>query len=170
MIFQNLLVPLSNTATNVNPHLLWDIMHGYHCIIKTIIIIIIIIVYGITNFFLFVLWTSKSNVAVRQVACQNNSNCYPDGITSPISYISCVQGKCICSGSCFTLNGPICGFSKCGSYDSNTGICTSFAKSQTVAFLLSLFVSSVGAANFYIGQNGLGMWKIRSPSLHECTQ
>ena len=27
---------------------------------------------------------------------------------------------------------------------------------QLAAFLISLFVSSTGAANFYIGQNGLG--------------
>ena len=109
---------------------------------------------------------SKLNVAVRQASCQNNSNCYPLNITGiglniPSGQVSCgLQGQCVCSGNCFTLNGSICGYSKCGWYDPNSATCNSLAKSQTTAFLLSLFVSSLGVANFYIGQNGLGMCKV----------
>ena len=33
--------------------------------------------------------------------------------------------------------------------------CDDERRSQLVAFLLSIFLSGVGAANFYIGQNGL---------------
>ncbi|KAL5475882.1 hypothetical protein EMCRGX_G025758 [Ephydatia muelleri] len=104
----------------------------------------------------------KSNVAVRQTSCQNSSNCYPAnltaaGLTVPSDQISCgLQRQCICSGNCFILNGSICGYSKCGWYAPNSGTCNSLKKSQTTAFLLSLFVSSLGVANFYIGQNELG--------------
>ena len=111
---------------------------------------------------------SKSNVAVRQTSCQNSSNCYPAnltaaGLTVPSDQISCgLQRQCICSGNCFILNGSICGYSKCGWYTPNSGTCNSLKKSQTTAFLLSLFVSSLGVANFYIGQNGLGTCKMTS--------
>ena len=42
-------------------------------------------------------------------------------------------------------------------YDNGTQVCGNDGRpTQLAAFLISLFVSSTGAANFYIGQNGLG--------------
>ena len=54
-----------------------------------------------------------------------------------------------------TCSGTICPDFQ---YDNKTRMCSSVdnRKSQLTAFLLSLFLSYVGAANFYIGQNGLG--------------
>ena len=75
-----------------------------------------------------------------------------------------LQGHCICSLPqqhrllCNSLNGFICNFSVCGQCSNATNNCTSASdlKDQKTAFLLSLFLSSIGAANFYIGRYDLG--------------
>ena len=99
-------------------------------------------------------------ITVRQAfSCVNDSNCSPSNISSTPG-VKCINGACVCSGSCFTLDGATskCKFSTCGSYTNN--VCTPIGpKSQLTAFLLSFFVMPTGAANFYIGQNGLGMYR-----------
>ena len=96
-------------------------------------------------------------------SCSVNSDCYPSGINGsvPSRLIECDNNVCVCS-ECFTANTTgRCTFtiispSDCYPYNSGTGTCTDNRKSQLVTFLLSLFLSGFGVANFYIGQNGLG--------------
>eukprot|EP00731_Ephydatia_muelleri_P002390 Em0001g2390a len=80
-------------------------------------------------------------------------------VAVPSDYIKCESYNCICSSNCFKLNGFICDFSVCGQYSNATNICTTASdlKDQKTAFLLSLFLSSTGAANFYIGRNDLAI-------------
>ena len=93
--------------------------------------------------------------------CTADSNCSPSNITGYLvpNGVKCINNVCVCSGSCFSLSTMTsrCTYSTCGWYNPNTTVCTAFApKSQLTAFLLSFFVMPTGAANFYIGQNGLG--------------
>ena len=46
----------------------------------------------------------------------------------------------------------------CNRYLTDTQECGDDRKSQKTALLLSVFLSASGAANFYIGQNVLGMY------------
>eukprot|EP00731_Ephydatia_muelleri_P002407 Em0001g2407a len=99
--------------------------------------------------------------ATAFVPCLNNTDCYPTvlkGSAVPSDFIKCESNNCICSGNCFKLNGFICDFSVWGEYSNATNTCTTASdlKDQKTAFLLSLFLSSIGAANFYIGRNDLG--------------
>eukprot|EP00731_Ephydatia_muelleri_P002392 Em0001g2392a len=96
--------------------------------------------------------------ATAFVPCLKNSDCYPTALVAvPSDYIKCESYNCICSSNCFKLNGFICDFSVCGQYSNVTNNCTTASdlKDQKTAFLLSLFLSSTGAANFYIGRNDL---------------
>ena len=101
-------------------------------------------------------------ISLRQTfSCPNDSGCNPSNLTgySVPNGVKCVNKVCVCSGSCFTFDKVTsrCGYSTCGWYGPNTTVCTAYApKSQLTAFLLSFFVMPTGAANFYIGQNGLG--------------
>eukprot|EP00731_Ephydatia_muelleri_P002409 Em0001g2409a len=100
--------------------------------------------------------------ATAFVSCLNNTDCYPTvlkGSAVPSDYIKCESYNCICSGNCFKLNGFICDFSVWGEYSNATNNCTTASdlKDQKTAFLLSLFLSSIGAANFYIGRNDLAI-------------
>ena len=76
----------------------------------------------------------------------------------PTEYIKCESYNCICNSNCFKLNGSVCDYSVCGQYDNITSTCTDSPdlKDQKTAFLLSMFLSSVGAANFYIERYDLG--------------
>lgn len=70
-----------------------------------------------------------------------------------------LTGSCVCS-DCFMLDGQgQCSSTLCIDYQYNngSGVCLPDNRpSQLTAFLLSLFLSSTGAANFFIGQDGLG--------------
>jgi hypothetical protein len=97
--------------------------------------------------------------------CVNNvaSHCYPANFSGiPINLIQCINTKCFCT-DCFTLNATsgkcsltIPSPTDCYYFDAHTASCIDNRKSQTTAFVLSLLLSDVGAANFYIGRNGLG--------------
>ncbi len=92
--------------------------------------------------------------------CTNSSDCFPPGVNNaPASLISCDGlNLCICN-ECFERNETgQCELNDCDDYeyDSSQRECVDDRRSQLVAFLLSLFLASTGAANFYIGQNGLG--------------
>ncbi|KAL5517504.1 hypothetical protein EMCRGX_G003059 [Ephydatia muelleri] len=98
----------------------------------------------------------------RSVACYNDTDCYPatlKGSAVPTEYIKCENYSCICSSNCFKTSGSTCEYSVCGQYDNATHNCTTTSdlKDQKTAFLLSLFLSSIGAANFYIGRNELAI-------------
>lgn len=93
--------------------------------------------------------------------CNDRSDCYPDGVTFvPTNLINCIDNRCFCD-QCFTRNTTgQCGMTipspaTCYYYDEQSDQCVDNRKSQLVAFILSLTLSGVGVANFYIGQNGL---------------
>ena len=100
---------------------------------------------------------------MRQSSCSNDSQCYPQGVTNvPQRLIQCVSGVCTCY-DCFTRDQStgrctltVATPANCYYFNNITLECVDNRKSQVVAFALSLTLSSVGAANFYIGQNGLG--------------
>ena len=93
--------------------------------------------------------------------CMSNQNCTPPQFNNvPDTLVQCdSQNLCLCE-ECFTLNATTgrCDIDSCIDYyyDSTTRMCVDDRPSQLTAFLLSLFLSSTGAANFYIGQTGLG--------------
>ena len=96
-------------------------------------------------------------------SCNKDSDCFPPGfsITSaiPTSLVDCLNnGVCTCS-QCFTHNTTtnkcFIEYPTCYYYDPNTDTCVDMRKSQLTALLLSLTLSGVGAANYYIGQNVL---------------
>ncbi len=80
------------------------------------------------------------------------------------------QGECQCS-DCFMLNSNgTCEASLCPDYlyNNNSNVCGADSRpSQLTAFLLTLFVASTGAGNFYIGQDALGDSFIHVT--HHCT-
>ena len=71
-------------------------------------------------------------------------------------------GECVCN-MCFTRNSSgLCELCSDYRYSSSQGICgVDNRPRQLTAFLLSLFLSSTGAANFYIGRNELGKIDIK---------
>ena len=92
-------------------------------------------------------------------SCNNNDTlCYPENITAvPRSLIECVVDVCSCS-ECFEQGSDgrcTIEFPNCYDYNRGTASCEDDRRSQLVAFLLSLFLSGVGAANFYVGQTSL---------------
>ena len=92
--------------------------------------------------------------------CTIAQQCWPDNVTGvPSTLINCdsVIKECICN-DCFFRNSDTgrCEEDSCEDYFFRDGECVDDRPSQLTAFLLSLFLSSTGAANFYIGQNGLG--------------
>ena len=91
-------------------------------------------------------------------SCVNQSDCYP--VAAPVTLVECLEnGLCSCQ-ECFSLNSTInmCyqEFPTCYFYNASLGQCQDERPSQAVAFYLSLALSGVGAANFYIGRNDLG--------------
>ena len=74
----------------------------------------------------------------------------------PSNLVACNKGSCVCQ-QCFQfINGTCQDHPGCWSYNRATHACDDKRKSQLTTFLLSLFLAYVGAANFYIGQLGLG--------------
>lgn len=70
-------------------------------------------------------------------------------------FIECsATGLCLCH-DCFELWNDICHLKLCQNFVSEQG-CIDSRKSQIEVVLLSAFLSSIGAANFYIGQYVLG--------------
>ena len=93
--------------------------------------------------------------------CSNSSDCYPVGLNGssvPTKYINCSDQKCVCSDCFYATNSyKSCAYQRCWEYDNTTQTCNDLRKDQRTAFFLSLFLSALGAANFYIEQNALGM-------------
>ncbi len=85
-------------------------------------------------------------------------------LTFPLCFLYCVivLGECVCN-MCFTRNSSgMCTTCSDYRYSSSQAICgLDNRPKQLTAFLLSLFLSSTGAANFYIGQNNLGNTNIK---------
>ena len=98
------------------------------------------------------------SVALRQAACSTPAQCLPaeefGNVSVPTDLVNCTDGVCSCS-SCFVVNGSACTIRQCWSWE-NGNCVDGRTLSQQTAVLLSAFLSSVGAANFYIGRNDLG--------------
>ena len=97
------------------------------------------------------------SVVLRQAACSNPSQCLPEefrNISAPTDLVNCTDGVCTCN-DCFTVTGSTCTIRQCWSFENGSCV-DGRTRSQQTATLLSAFLSSVGAANFYIGRNDLG--------------
>ena len=90
--------------------------------------------------------------------CSNQEECLPgrfrnNGTVVPPNLIDCIQGMCICQ-DCFMVSAAgSCSLRECRDYARDG--CQDDRRSQLTALLLSIFLSSVGAANFYIDRDGL---------------
>ena len=115
---------------------------------------------GICNYFPFFLISSISRLTPLQ--CTSARQCWPPGSPFPYSgnLVDCFKGACLCY-PCFKINttSGVCRVQDCYTYDDLNG-CMDKRKSQKDAFLLSFFLSSLGAANFYIGHWELGIAQI----------
>ena len=95
-------------------------------------------------------------------SCITQSDCLPNqllngSVASPL--VSCSNGVCLCT-SCFMKNesSNTCYVQPpCTDYNTITSSCVDTRQSQLTAFLLSLFLSWTGAANFYINQLALAI-------------
>ena len=97
------------------------------------------------------------SVVLRQATCSNPSQCLPEefrNISAPTDLVNCTDGVCTCN-DCFTVTGSTCTIRQCWSFENGSCV-DGRTRSQQTATLLSAFLSSVGAANFYIGRNDLG--------------
>ena len=97
------------------------------------------------------------SAVVRQTACSNSSQCLPEEFRNdsvPPDIVNCTNGVCSCS-SCFTVIGGTCAVTQCWSFENGSCV-DGRTRPQETATLLSAFLSSVGAANFYIGRTSLG--------------
>lgn len=94
-------------------------------------------------------------------SCTSNQSCYP--VDPPLvdvssKLISCDtdSGQCSCS-DCFVLVNDSCQINApCRGFDNVSRECTDNRRSQKTTLLLSVFLSSLGAANFYIESYVLG--------------
>ena len=91
-------------------------------------------------------------------SCSDQTDCLPQSYINttivPPNIIDCISGQCICQ-DCFVISGSgRCTLRECRGYTTTDG-CEDDRRSQLTALLLSIFLSGVGAANFYIDRNGL---------------
>ena len=94
--------------------------------------------------------------------CTTSLDCYPkDKVNDiiPDEFINCTESHtCVCSDCFYSLN-DTCALLDCHHFDNKTGKCVDNRKSQKAIFISSFFLSSIGYANFAIGQNALGEFK-----------
>ena len=89
------------------------------------------------------------------IKCTIDSDCYPSEVNETNEYIKCEQNLCLCY-PCFQHNSNgTCKLSDCFEFSNKT--CYDKRHSQREAFLLSLFLSSLGVANFYINNYELAV-------------
>ena len=112
-------------------------------------------------YYTFHIYLHWSCCSVKANLCNTTDDCYPADLIVhqvPAVYINCSDNKCVCTGCFYSTNGyKSCGYKRCWQYVAATHTCEDLRKDQRTAFLLSLFLSFVGAANFYIEQYTLGM-------------
>ena len=101
-------------------------------------------------------------VSVPTSLCTFSSDCYPAGLNGssvPTKFINCSNQKCVCSDCFYAANSyKSCAYQRCWEYDKTAQTCNDLRKDQRTAFLLSVFLSALGAANFYIEQYVMGMF------------
>ena len=107
--------------------------------------------------------TSYRAVSVPTSLCTISSDCYPAGLNGssvPTKFINCSNQKCVCSDCFYAANSyKSCAYQRCWEYDKTAQTCNDLRKDQRTAFLLSVFLSALGAANFYIEQYVMGMYQ-----------
>ena len=95
---------------------------------------------------------------VRQTfTCSDQEDCLPDRFRNsstivPPNLVDCFRSQCICQ-DCFKVSDDTCSLRECRDYTRDG--CQDDRRSQLTALLLSIFLSGVGAANFYIDRDGL---------------
>ena len=97
----------------------------------------------------------------NQLSCTDDRDCYPNEYsnqTIPTRLIECTNNICFC-GDCFSQddNGRCVIENECYYYNDRTAECVDNRRSQVTAFVLSMLLSSVGAANFYIERYDLAV-------------
>lgn len=94
--------------------------------------------------------------------CTTANDCYPKDSANdsiPAELVNCTETHtCMCSNCFYSLNDS-CAVLKCHYFQNSTGKCVDDRKSQKAIFLSSFFLSSIGYANFAIGQNALGKFE-----------
>ncbi len=119
------------------------------------------------NYYILLLFYYYSKTSLRVLDCNVSNDCVPYEYSiydiSPF-YISCFHNVCLCM-YCFTADPMtgICQLNDCfGFYpfEAPGGAYYDNRLSQKTTFLLSFFLSPVGAANFHIGQWKLGVIQI----------
>ena len=101
---------------------------------------------------------SHQNLRLPRYPCSTSQDCYPkDNVndTIPAKYVNCTDNTCECNGCFYGLNDS-CAIEACHRFRYSSQECVDERKSQKKVFLLSVFLSSLGVANTYIGQNTLG--------------
>ena len=102
--------------------------------------------------------------SAKAMLCTTSNDCHPSDLILhqvPAVYINCSDNKCVCTGCFYSTNGyKSCGYKRCWQYVAATHTCKDLRKDQRTAFLLSLFLSFAGAANFYIEQYILGYFNL----------
>ena len=115
----------------------------------------------VVSVFIVLLVQCDSSYLARNLSqtfpCSSQEECVPDTIRNstgvPINLVDCIGGECICQ-DCFMVSElGSCSLRECRDYTRNG--CEDDRRSQLTALLLSIFLSGVGAANFYIDRDGL---------------
>jgi hypothetical protein len=99
------------------------------------------------------------NVHTPEYPCTTDFSCYPKEYvndTIPYEFVMCRNGTCVCQDCFYRLN-DTCEKRKCHHFENDTRSCVDDRKSQKDILILSIFLSSTGAANSYIGQDTLGL-------------
>ena len=107
----------------------------------------------------------RTRSLLQTFMCASQEECVPDefrnstGVPTgvPTNLVDCIFGECICQ-DCFMVaevgsDVGRCTLRECREYTRNG--CEDDRRSQLTALLLSIFLSGVGAANFYIDRDGL---------------
>ena len=98
----------------------------------------------------------EPNVSAPQ-HCTDDFQCYSQNsnFSIPPSLVYCKNRTCVCN-NCFVLINNTCAQKKCHHFNNASGKCVDERKSQKILLILSVFLSSTGSANLYIGQKVLG--------------
>ena len=106
---------------------------------------------------------STQEFAIPEHPCTEDKDCYPkesENYTIPSDLVSCKEQTCVCVDCFYSLN-DTCAVRGCHHYDNDTGKCVDERKSLKKVLILSVFLSSTGTANSYIGQSTLGKFIIQ---------
>ena len=98
-------------------------------------------------------------ISSGQEHCNQPQDCYPSGydeggITVPPAVVNCSDGDCECH-ACFVYDvssGKCAVDEPCWTFSTSYASCMDQRRSQRTAVIFAALLSSVGAANFYVGR------------------